>query len=369
MSKRTVVCVTLLLLACAGYTPAQPRQPTARKFDEFTTGAGGANRGGWYGRFEAEAERKELETRFRRYAAQLRKEGTRPYAITYGPRVVAWEIYNRSVASLRAAALWPNLTGAGFDWRQINWVNGGFREEAATELWIVPPGAQPPCPTPTVRPEDVAYCPSLRAQGKTYVPAPSGPLSFTASASVNNTNVKQTFDWAVSKGRIVRGQGTDSIEVELPPGASGEVVARVSVHGYSLECTAAATAASAKTTVGVSHFKVDEFGNINSEDTKARLDNFAMELMNDPTLEAQLVVYGGRSGPPGQAQRRADVLRNYMVNTRGIDPARVRTFIGGFRDELSGELWLAPSGAPPPPQRPTIDAGYVTETKGGVRRR
>lgn len=358
-------CV-LLLLACAGHTPtrAQSRQPVARKFDEFTTGAGGAQQRWWYR--NDEAERKELKERFRLYAEQLRKEGARPYVIAYGPRVVGWEIYGRSVASTRAGALWEYMTPAGFDWRQVNWVNGGFREEAATELWIVPPGAQPPCPTPTVRPEDVAYCPTVGVGGATYVPAPSGPVRFKASVSVNVSKVSPTYSWAVSAGRIVNGQGTDSIEVELPPGASGEVVAKVEVHGYSLECPAESSAAYGKTTVGVSHFKLDEFGNINSEDTKARLDNFAIELQNDPTLQAHLVVYGGRFSPRGQAARRAAWLKNYMVLTRGLDPAQVNTVVGGFRSELSGELWLSPRGAPAPPLRPTIDEGYVMP-KGGAR--
>ncbi|MCA1618059.1 MAG: hypothetical protein LC795_01845 [Acidobacteria bacterium] len=358
-ASQILAACLLLLLACAFHPAArgQSRQPSARKFDEFTTGIGGAQQRWWYR--NAEAEGKELKERFRLYAEQLRKEGARPYAITYGPRVVEWEIYNRSIASMRAGALWEYLTPAGFDWSQINWVNGGFREEAATELWIVPPGAQPPCPTPTVRPEDVAYCPRVGVTGATYIPAPSGPLSFKASVSANDKKFSPTISWMVSQGRIVGGQGTDTISVELPQGASGEVLAKVVVHGYSLECPAESSAAYAKTTVGVTHFKLDEFGNIRQGDTKARLDNFAIELQNDPTLQAHLIVYGGRLGRRGEAIRRADWLKNYLVQTRGLDPARIITVEGGFRNELSGELWLSPLGAPPPPVRPTIDEDYV----------
>lgn len=357
-----------LLLACASQTPArgQARRPEARKFDEFTAGPAGARVRWWYGRDEE--ARKELEARFRLYAAQLRKEGARPYAITYGPRVVEWEIYDRSVAGMRAGALWEYLTPAGFDGEQINWVNGGFREEAATELWVVPPGAQPPCPTPTVRPEDVAYCPYVRVEATTYVPAPSGRLRFKADVNANDKKVTPTFFWAVSAGRIVGGEGTGAIEVEPPPGASGEVVARVEVRGYSLECPPESSAAYAKTTFGVTHFKLDEFGDIRNGDTKARLDNLAVLLQEDPTLQAHLVVYGGRRGARGQATRRAEWLKNYMVTTRALDPARVITVEGGFRDELSGELWLSPRGAPAPPPKPTVDGRYAAP-KGGVRRK
>lgn len=358
----------LLLLVCASAPAArgQSRRPAARKFDEFTTGAGGALAHRWCGKDEA--ERKELTERFRLYAEELRREGARPYAITYGPRVVGSEMYNRSVAGTRAGDLWEYLTPAGFDWRQINWVNGGFREEATTELWIVPPGASPPCPTPTVRPEQVTYCPRVYVTGAAYVPAPSGPLRFNAKVSVNEKKVSPTFSWRVSAGRIVGGEGTDAIAVELPPGASGDVLARVEVHGFALECPAESSSAYAKTTVGVAPFKFDEFGDIRQGDTKARLDNLVIELQSDPTLHAYLVVYGGRNGPRGQAARRAAWLRDYLVQTRGLDPARIVTVEGGYRHELSGELWLSPPGAPPPPLRPTIGEGYV-RPKGGVRRR
>ena len=358
-SRISAACL-LLLLACAFTQTArgQSRQPSARKFDELTYPL-------WPTGDEAE---KAMRTRIRLYVAQLRSEGARPYAIAYGPRVVDYSYSDSSVANKNAGALWPYLTGAGFDGQQINWVNGGFREYATTELWVVPPGATPPCPTPTVRPEDVAYCPRVSVRGGTYVPRPSGPLSFRADLSVNVRKVSPTFSWSVSQGRVVEGQGTEKIAVELPEGARGEVVARVEVHGFSLECPVEGTAAYAKTTVGVTHFKLDEFGDIRSGDTKARLDNLAVTMQEDPTMQAYFVVYGGRTGPRGQAARRAASLKDYITNTRGIDPARIFTVEGGFRDELSAELWLSPQGAPAPPARPTVDEDYV-RPKGDVRRR
>ena len=39
--------------------------------------------------------------------------------------------------------------------------------------------------------------------------------------------------------------------------------------------------------------KIDEYGNIRFNDEKARLDNFAIELQNDPTAQGYLVCYGG----------------------------------------------------------------------------
>ncbi|HLL76575.1 MAG TPA: hypothetical protein VK421_15080 [Pyrinomonadaceae bacterium] len=353
-SLKLAVFICLAALGQPAGAPAQPGAPRARKFDEFTVGIGSRRlrRAGNY-----EEQSKELKRRLARYAAELRRTGARPYAITYGPRVVEWEIYNRSIAGMRAGALWE-VTSLGVDWRQINWVNGGFREEAATELWIVPPGAQPPCPTPSVRPEDVAYCPFVRVGGVPYVPRPSGTIRFNAIVRFNDEKIRPAFAWQVSRGRIASGQGTDAIEVELPADAVGDVVARVEVGGFSLECPAEFTADFAPTAVGLSHFLFDEFGNIHSGDTKARLDNLAHTLGEDPTLLVHLVTYGGRTGPRGQSARRAQWLRDYLVNTRGVDSSRVFTVDGGYRDELSGELWLS-VGSDPPPVRPTVDESFT----------
>ena len=49
------------------------------------------------------------------------------------------------------------LSMTGLNPRRITAVDGGFREEPAFEYWTVPPGAEPPRPTPTVRREEIVY--------------------------------------------------------------------------------------------------------------------------------------------------------------------------------------------------------------------
>lgn len=339
-----------------GTAHAQSSEPLARKFDEFTLGSGSPESRMWW-LYQKQDEAK-LKERFALYAAELRKSGARPYAITYSPRVVEWQGYGRSIAELRSASLWPYLTPLGFDWRSINWVNGGFRDVATTELWIVPPGAQPPCPTPTIRPEDVEYCPRVSVAAAYYV-TDGRRLQFAASIEVNAVKLQPTFTWEVSRGEIISGQGTDRIEVEEPEGSSGEVLAKVTAHGYSLECPADSTTTTAKTTFATSHYKFDEFGKINCEDEMARLDGLAIELQNVPGLQAHVVFYGGRIGPRNEALARASRMQAYLVQNRRIDASRVITIDGGYRGETEGEIWLSPVGTGPPPLRPTIDEKYV----------
>ena len=341
---------------------AQATELKARKFDEFTIGIGGP-RSWWIS--NVNEQEKEMKTRLLRYARQLRRERARAYIIGYSPRIVEWAIYNRSYGEMRAGQARERLS-ALFDYRRITSVDGGFRDIATTELWIVPKGAQPPQPTPTVRPEEVSHCPFVRVIGLPYVPKPIGPLEFKAMIEVNDEKLRPRFAWTVSQGQIIRGQATDTINVELPVDASGAIVATVNVIGYSLECPVEITNATVKTTVGISHFLFDEFGKIHCEDEMVRLDNLAVTLQNNPTLQVHVVLYGGRVGYRNEALARAARMKSYLVQTRGIEAERVITIDGGYRNELSGELWLSLRGTEAPVTMTAVDRKYV-KIRGQVK--
>jgi hypothetical protein len=57
------------------------------------------------------------------------------------------------------------LTAAGVAARRINAIDGGFREEPLFDFWIVPPGAEPPRPEPTVDRKEIVYPPTPRRPG------------------------------------------------------------------------------------------------------------------------------------------------------------------------------------------------------------
>lgn len=357
----SLLFVVAMLSANAQAQVAKQKQGLeARKFDEFTIGIGSPELRFYRNYDEVD---KELEIRFARYARQLRLEAAQPYAITYSPRIVAWESYNRSIAEMRGGALRQYLTPLGFDYKNIKVIEGGYRQVATTELWIVPRGAQPPIATPTFKPEDVAYCPFVRVDSLPYVPKTNGSIEFKAAVSVNDSKVQPVFDWKVSQGKIVRGQGTDTIAVDLPADASGEVIAKVDLSGYSLECPVESTTAISKTAIGVSHFKFDEFGNIHNGDAKARLDALTITLQNDPNLQVHVVIYGGRFGSSSEVSRRQIFIRDYLIESRGIAGERIILVNGGYRNELSGELWLSLKGTNAPLLTPTVDKKYVSIKK------
>ena len=73
------------------------------------------------------------------------------YVIAYGGRTS-----RIGQADLLGARARDYLTAnRGIDQSRITVINGGFREEDCVELWIIPSGAVPPQPTPTVQAGDV----------------------------------------------------------------------------------------------------------------------------------------------------------------------------------------------------------------------
>jgi hypothetical protein len=101
----------------------------------------------------------------------------------------------------------------------------------------------------------------------------------------------------------------------------------------------------------------DECNNCTFDDQKARLDNLAVELQNDPSTSVYIIAYGGRMDPLGQVEVLMSRAREYLISQRGIDASRLVVVNGGFREEDSVELWIVPSGAKPPQATPTVKAG------------
>ena len=60
---------------------------------------------------------------------------------------------------------------------------------------------------------------------------------------------------------------------------------------------------------------------------KAKLDEVALRMKQDPDIRAQVVGYAGTSEGSGQqlADNRASAVKNYLVTRHGIDPSRITT--------------------------------------------
>ena len=210
----------------------------------------------------------------------------------------------------------------------------------------VPP--PPPCPQVSVS------CPSDVEAGQ--------PITFTASVTGGQEGATWTYNWSVSAGTITSGQGTSTITVDTANLGSQSVTATVSIGGADPSCTG--TTASCTTSVKPAPEpprKFDEYGNIRFNDEKARLDNYAIQLQNEPGSTGTIIVFGSCVG---EGQQRGDRAKDYLVNTRGIEAGRITVVDGGCRADLTVQLWIVPQGAP----APEIDTAGAVEPCPECRR-
>ena len=213
--------------------------------------------------------------------------------------------------------------------------------------------APPPCPTVSVS------CPADVAQGD----------AITFSAAVNG-DANVTYNWSVSAGTISGGQGTSSITVNTDGLGGQTVTATVELGGLDPSCSRTASCTTGIRAVVPPAVKFDEYGDITFNDEKARLDNYAIQLQNQPGSQGYIIAYGTCAGDGLcthksciVAQKRAERAKDYLVNTRGIDAGRIVTVDGGCRSAVDVELWVVPTGANAPAANATDAVSPCPECK------
>lgn len=190
-------------------------------------------------------------------------------------------------------------------------------------------------------------------------------ITYTADVAYTGTPALKYY-WKVtpSSARIISGMGTPTLSVDSTGLGGQRITATLTADNGSTD-TACAQTVQAVSIIAPLEKKVivareyDECNACTFDDQKARLDNLAVELQNDPSTRGYILAYGGRMSPIGQVEKLMSRARDYLVTQRGIDASRLVVVNGGFREEDNVELWIVPSGAAAPQPTPTVQAGEV----------
>jgi hypothetical protein len=177
---------------------------------------------------------------------------------------------------------------------------------------------------------------------------PGTPLVFKARITGIIHTTKSEFKWTLSAGTITTGEGTDEITVDTAGLDGQEVTVTVELSGALPGCNRSAS----RTTgvhlpVFVCGMPLDEYGDIKFEDEKARLDNFAIQLSNEPLSIGYILMSAGQTTFENETTERLERARSYLVNVRAIDRNRVVTIDCGFTSDLMIKLYVASLGAMP----------------------
>ena len=109
---------------------------------------------------------------------------------------------------------------------------------------------------------------------------------------------------------------------------------------------------------------IDDFGRMGDCETTSRLDNFFSRLQKNQDATGYIITYQGKNALPAEYGVSAyeKIIKNY-ISFRNFNASRITFLNGGFREELSTELWLVPSGASEPTPTDTVSAPVMPKDK------
>ena len=117
------------------------------------------------------------------------------------------------------------------------------------------------------QPVNLSFCPTISITGSSGITFPGDLWSF--KADIKDFDISELkFEWAVTNGEIIKGQGTLSIDVK-PIDACESVTATIKILGLPQTCTNEVTGSgyvACEATVTV----IDEYGKITNSKEKGR---------------------------------------------------------------------------------------------------
>ena len=133
-------------------------------------------------------------------------------------------------------------------------------------------------------------CTEIKFDLPNQVPFPEKPITFSVKVGGDTEKYKLSYEWTVSKGKILQGQGTSRIEfLAAEKDAATNVNVSVRVSGLPKDCPNTHS-----DIFGIGYIPegdpIDRFGKIVLDDYKARLEGLRREIGNDPTAEGLITV-------------------------------------------------------------------------------
>jgi hypothetical protein len=167
---------------------------------------------------------------------------------------------------------------------------------------------------------------------------------FKAEISKDFEISKLKFEWTVTNGEILAGQGTLSIDVK-PIDRCLDVTATFKISGLPGSCV---SEVSVTGSISCDHRTtgIDYYGRIPFGKEKLRLKKFADELEYRSAATGFIIKYFPRSISKTKAYLNLQQILKYL-ELRGIDKSRI-IFGATYDVEEKTSLWVVPAGAERP---------------------
>ena len=140
----------------------------------------------------------------------------------------------------------------------------------------------------SARGQEPAECPSLKVIGPSGITMPGDNVTFVVDTNADTKVLK--FYWTVSDGVIEEGQGTTAIKVATSRDNAGKTIeATVDVQGFEKGCSSRAWENAPIENFPEFH-AADQFGDLEPDDLRARMDAFLYELTKYPEQNGWVIL-------------------------------------------------------------------------------
>jgi hypothetical protein len=172
------------------------------------------------------------------------------------------------------------------------------------------------------------------------------PMKFVATVSGKTEGLTLGYQWKVSAGTIISGQGTCSITVDTTGLAGGtNITAEVTVKGLP-ECCPNTASETGSIAHKIENERFDEFGKLPDDEVKARIQNMYVELGNNPQAQGYVINYGTEKEIAARERQIQEAIRFLK-----LDGNRLTMIRGGANPFGAGTrsiIRIVPPGAKPP---------------------
>lgn len=190
---------------------------------------------------------------------------------------------------------------------------------------------------------NTAPCPTISLIGPAGIARPNESILFTLSIDEKAKSYDIKYNWTISRGKIVGGQGTTTLSVLLNPGEG--VTAAIEISGLPGDCINTASE-SYMYCVGIQPTQIDVFSEPFANIDKNRITEIFRAINSDPTAQLYIIFRHEEKTSPKTSSRKEREVSNSLVKA-GLATDRITT-VRDFRHSESVEFWFVPAGAIPP---------------------
>jgi hypothetical protein len=197
-------------------------------------------------------------------------------------------------------------------------------------------------------------CPEIRFIGPSASLMSGDTAIFYVTIGNRSTNEYQ-YDWKVTAGTILQGQGTSRIEISTSGLPSIEISVSVKISSLPAGCVdIGSDIVKIRRPLNIDLF--NEFGKMTQGQVRAVLDNFLIHLLNDPSSKGVIVLRPAKSWPVSKKISFVK-LRYQHILYRKFDKSRISFAIDILNKEDDELMVLWPIS--PGMQVPNLEVGTV----------